>query len=434
MAGATLTSTTTFSDVLKQVYEPVLQNLSVTESELWDLFTEQESFEVTEGPDGKQINMAHVFSYGGGVGAMGENDYVYASQDPNIKQSFINIKQWTATVEMSGKVMRRVREGQAAFATWAEQILPERIKRLAFHKDRALMGAGNGILFQLNGTPGSATGIAINNAFGISGLGTPTYNMYLGDSLRFSSAADGSGLRTGAAVVQNVHYAASTIDTDVLPTSSTSGDYVALGDANVNGFGTKENMGLLGIVDDGTVVPTFQGLSRTTYPLMQAQIVNAATANGGVFGGTFGEELLEFSDRTAYEHGLGKPDVIVCSRSARAAYWKSLKSDRRINDPAGSYVGGISRDGLRMIVGDRELGLKVSRKCPTSVAFMLQKDTLRMFRVGPGRWDDTSGSIWNRTIDTTGRKDAYYAVYIEEFEVASPAPNRNVLITNLAAA
>jgi len=91
-------------------------------------------------------------------------------------------------------------------------------------------------------------------------------------------------------------------------------------------------------------------------------------------------------------------------------------------------------DGLSVIVGDRTLGLKVCRKCPTSVAMMLQKDSLKMFRVGPGRWDDTSGSIWHNSIDTTGRKDAYWAVYIEEFEVACAAPNKNVLITNLNAA
>jgi len=433
MAGPVLTSTTTFSDVLKQVYEPVLQNLSVTESELWDLFTEQENFEVVEGPDGKQINLAHVFSYGGGVGFMGESDYIYASQDPNIKQSHINIKQASATVEMSGQVMRRVREGSASFATWAEQILPQRIQRLAFHKDRALMGAGNGILFRVNqATPGTTSGI--DSAFGIAGYSTATYNVYAGDSIRWAGAADGTTLRVGPAVVQNVHYAASTIDMDVLPTAGADNDYVALGDANVNGFGSKENMGLLGIVDDGTVVPTFQGLSRTTYPLMQAQVINAATANGSIYAGVFGEELLEFGDRTAYEHGLSKPDVIVCSRSARAGYWKNLKSDRRINDPAGSYVGGMRGDGLSVIVGDRTLGLKVCRKCPTSVAMMLQKDSLKMFRVGPGRWDDTSGSIWHNSIDTTGRKDAYWAVYIEEFEVACAAPNKNVLITNLNAA
>ena len=114
MATALLTSNASFSDVFKQVYQPVMANMSITESEVWDLFTEQGGFDVIEGPDGKQINLAHVFSYGGGVGFMSEGDYIYASQDPNIKQSNINIKQVSATVEMSGQTMRRAKEGAAA--------------------------------------------------------------------------------------------------------------------------------------------------------------------------------------------------------------------------------------------------------------------------------------------------------------------------------
>lgn len=434
MAGAVLTSSTGLADVLKTVYEPLMRDLSVTESECWDLFTEEENFDVTEGPDGKQINLAHVFSYGGGVGAMGEGDYIYASQDPDIKQSSVTIKQWGATVEMSGRVMRRVKEGPAAFATWAERILPERVRRLVFHKDRALLGLGTGILFQLNGTPGAATAQAINNAYGISGLTGAEFMTWNGDSLRYASDAAGTSLRTGAAVVKAVHFAAKTIDTDILPTSATGGDFVALGDANVNGFGSKENMGLLGIVDDGTNLSSLQGLSRTTYPLMQAQIINAATANGGIYNGLFSEDLLDFADATAYERGLGKPDVVLTNRTARRAFWKDLKNDRRINDPMGSYTGGRSDGGLRMILGDRSVELRVARKVPSSIALLLQKDTLRMFRVGAGRWDDTSGSIWTRSVDATGRKDAYFANYVEEFEVACTAPNKNLQINTLSAA
>lgn len=430
----TKTSTTTFTDVTKQVYEPLMRDLSVTESELWDLFTEEENFDVTEGPDGKQINLAHVFSYGGGVGFMAEDDYIYTSQDPDIKQSNITIKQATATVEMSGRVMRRVKEGPAAFATWAERILPERVKRLAFHKDRALMGAGTGILFRVNMATPASTGLGIDSAFGIAGLEGAVHLIYLGDSIRLAADSGGATLRTNAAVVKKLSYTASTIDLDLLPTSTADNDYAALGDANVNGFGTKEPMGLLGIVDDGTVVATFQGLARSTYPLLNAQIIDATTANGGVFGGQFGEDLLEYADRIAYERGMAKPDVLVCNRSARASFWKDLKNDRRINDPAGAYAGGLKDGGLTMFLGDRNVQIKVVRKCPTSRAFLLQKDTLKMFRVGQGKWDDTTGSIWNRVSDGTGRKDAFYATYVEEFEVACNAPNKNVQIQELTAA
>lgn len=433
MAGATLTSTTSFNDVLKTVYEPLMRDLSVIETELWDLFTEEENFQVIEGPDGKSINISHLFSWGGGVGTMGENDYIYASQDPNIKQSSINIAQWEATVEMSGRVMRRVKEGPAAFATWAERVLPARVQRLAFHKDRALMGTGTGIVFQVNqGTPAN-TNMPINNAYGISGLEGAANLVYLGDSLRYASDAAGSSLRSGAAVVTALSIKNGTISTDVLPTSTANADFIALGDANVNSFG-KDNMGLLGIVDDGTVISTFQGLSRTTFPLMQGQILDATTANGSIYNGQFGEELLDFADATQYEQGLGKADVVVTNRSGRRAFWKDLKNDRRINDPAGSYTGGRSDSGLKMILGDREVELKVARKCPLSRAFLLQKDTLKMYRVTPGRWDDTTGSIWTRSSDSTGRKDAFYAAYIEEFNVACDAPIKNMQVINLKAA
>ena len=260
MAGATFTSTTSFQDVTKTVYEPLMRDLSVTETELQDLFTEEENFSIQEGPDGKSINIAHLFSWGGGVSWMSQSDYIPAAQDPSIKQSSITIKQVGTTVEMSGQVMRRVKEGPAAYATWAQRVLPAKVQRLAFHKDTSLMGAGTGILFQVNMATPASTGLGINNAFGISGLAGSVNLIYLGDGIRIAADAAGATLRSGAAVVQKLAYSAATIDIDALPTSTANGDFISLGDANVNTFG-KTNMGLLGIVDDGTVVPTFQNLT-----------------------------------------------------------------------------------------------------------------------------------------------------------------------------
>lgn len=435
-----LSSSSTFNDLFKQEYEPMMQNQIITESELRDLFSEVGGFTVTEGADGKQINLAHMFSAGGGVGTVAENDYIYGSTDPDIKQSFINIKQWQATVELSGRVLRRAKEGPAAFASWAEVALPEKVKRLVFHQDRALMGAGTGILFQITGTA-QATAQAVNNAYGISGLEGATFNCWESDSVRYASDAAGTSLRVGPAIIKNTSFAAGTIDTDILPTSAAAGDYVFLGDANVTSNGVKDNMGLEGIVDDGTNVATFQGLSRTTFKGMQGQVVNSLTANGGIYNGILSEDMWEFADRVSYERGLGKGDVAVTSRSGRMSYQKDLRSDRVLNDPlsTGGYKGGVDTGGTKtggpsVSLGDRSVRLRVARKCPTSRAFLLQRDTLKMYRLGAGRWDDTQGSIWARSIDTTGRKDAFYATFVEEFEVACNRPVGNVKITNLIAA
>lgn len=422
------------NDALKHVYEPAMANQAVTESELWDLFTQQEGFEVSEGPDGKQINLSHIFAAGGGAGFMNEDDYLYSATNPTIKQSSLTIKQAMVPVELSGRTLRRVKAGPAAFATWADEALPLAVERLAFHKDRALMGAGTGIVCRINDASPATTDTGIDSAYGVAGLDGAEFLLLEGDSTRWGPNANGSSLRTGAAVVAAVDYENVEIDIDAVPTSGADNDYVFIGDANVNGSGTRESMGLLGIVDDGTIVSTFQGLARATYPRMKAQIVAADTAQGGQFGGILSEDLLEYADRIAWQRGKGKPDVIVTSYSGHASFWKSLKGDRRINDPAGAYRGGVRSGGLSITLGDRDVVLRKVRKCPQSLAFMLTKSSLKMYAIGAGRWDDTDGSIWNRVINSTGRKDAFFAVFVEEYNVASSHPNRNVKITGLVAA
>lgn len=425
---------TGLNDAMKQVYEPAMSNCVVTESELHDVFMEQEGFEVSDGPDGKQINIAHMFASGGGFSFMLEDDYLPGATPPSIKQSALTIKQASIGVELSGRTLRRVIAGPAAFATWADEALPLAVERFTFHKDRALMGTGTGIVCRIDeGTP-AITDLGIDSAFGIAGLSGAVNLVLEGDSLRFGPNANGTSLRSGAAIVAQLDYPNSEIDIDALPTSTTDNDYVFLGDANVNGSGSRESMGLLGIVDDGTVVATFQGLARASYPRMKAQIVNAATANSGAFAGVLSEDLLEFADRIAWTRGKGKPDVLVTSYSGHASFWKSLKGDRAINDPAGQYTGGVAKNGLRVILGDRTVTIKRVRKCPESLAFLLEKQSLKMYRIGAGRWDDTEGSIWSRVVDSTGRKDAYYAYFVEEFEVGSPAPLRNVQIQGLVSA
>lgn len=421
---------TGLNDILKNVYEPAMQNQIVAESEVWDLFTQQEGFEVADGPDGKQVNIGHLFSAGGGEGFMLEDDYIPTAGTPNAKQSNITIKQIGATVELSGRTLRRVKQGPAAFATWADEILPLKAERVAFKKDRALLGAGTGILFRINGAP-DGTGDGINNAFGISGLENAPYLVLEGDSLVYSPNADGSSARAGAVTVSAIDYANSAIDTGgTTPTSAASGDYVFLGDANLPGYGGRETMGLEGIVDDGSVLATFQGLSRSSNPKMKAQVIDASSQ----FSGVLSEDLVVYADSIAWQRGKGRPDVLLASYSGGRSFWKLMKQDRMITDPRGQFTGGLAKDGLNLIIGDRTINLKMCRKVPDSRAFLLEKKSLKMYQIGNGKWDDTTGSIWQRVTNSTGRKDAFYAFYVEEYEVACRTPNHNVKITGLAAA
>jgi hypothetical protein len=424
------------NEMLKEVYTKSFSNNVEKDQEVNDLITEAEGFEVIEGPDGKRINMNHDFSSGGGTGSMLEDDYLYTPTTPVSRISFITVKQHTATVQLSGRTLRRVKKGPAAFVTWATEALPRKARRLAFHKDRMRLGTGTGILCRYNGTP-DGTGDPLDNMFGITGLDDRATALLLrGDNLRVGPNADGTSLRAGTALVGKVDYSNKAIDTTVAgaaaaPTSAADNDYIFLGDANVQGSGAREMMGLEGIIDNGTNLAAFQGITtRSDFPELTSQIVDA-TLNG--FDGTLSEELLDYADALCFERGnMGKPTSLLLNRSGQRSFWKNMKNDRVINDPAGTFKGGKAR--LKMMLGDRIVVLAGARKCPESRAYGIDGEGIQRYRIGTGRWDDTDGSIWNRVVDGTGRKDAFFAVYIDEEEMGAGDPASSFKIINLEAA
>jgi hypothetical protein len=417
------------SDIMKETYGESFENNVEKETEVLSIIKQAEGFEITDGPDGKQINLSHVFSSGGGVGSMLEDDYLYTPTTPTAKQSQITIKQHTATVELSGRTLRRVKKGPAAFISWASEALPRKAARLAFHRDRMSVGAGTGALFRINGTP-DATDDGVDSAYGIAGLEGPLNLILRDDNTRWGPNLDGTSLRTGTAKFVSGSYDNNTATFSALPTSGADNDYVFLGDTNVNSGGARESMGLEGLIDDGTVLATLQGLSRTTYPELKSQVIDSSL-NGWTQ--ELNEEILDYADSLCYERGnMGRPNVILVNRSGQRSFWKSLKGDRVLNDPKGTFQGGKAR--LKMMLGDRIVTIQAARKVPSSRCYGLDTRTIKRFRIGRGRWDDTDGSVWNRSVDGTGRKDAFFAVYIEEEEMGIGDPAQSFKITNLAAA
>lgn len=428
---------TGLNEALKQTYTGPFANNIEGEMEVTQVFQDAGDFETTEGPDGKQVNIGHYISAGGGVSAMNEDDYLPDNIAPVWKQGNITIKQVAALVQLSGRTLRRVKEGPAAFASWAEMALPEKAKRVAFHKDRMLLGTGTGIVARINGTP-DGTGDTANDAFGIATL-EGALNLFLrGDSFRYSANADGSSPRTGRVDIDSINYGANTFNTTVsgsaaTATSAADDDYMFLGGSNVNGSGSREFNGLEAQIDDGTNVTTFQGLTRSSYPdVLYSQIVDSSAYTQAP--SILSENIIDYADSLCWERAGGKPSVLLVNRNGQRSFWNSLKGDRVINDPQGQFTGGKSSGGLKMLLGDRVVTVKAARKVPSSRAFLLDTATLKRFRIGSGRWDDITGSVWNRVSDSTGSKDAVFAVYIEEEEYANTFPARSAKITKLAAA
>lgn len=428
--------------------EPVAEDI-VYDSELLSLFEEDNNVKQDETTGGRYIETAQYFQLPAGVGARAENEYIPVPDGPVIQNSRVFLKKIQGVLEMTGDVMRRVKGDLGAYLNWAERAMPDLVKRVDHELDRMLFGYGNGALARVNALP-DGTHIDVDRNFGITGALPAWLNFLEGMRIVFSVNANSSPLRSAGAgqsaqvtAVNPALGVAGRLTVDVTPVGVVANDYIFPGDAagasGQDATGTdREVEGLFGMVDDGTILSTFQNIVRANFVLFQSVQVDSSLAP---YQSVLTEDVLVFADDEAFLKGMGKPDAIITSRSAARGFWKSLKGDRVINKDvglSGGYAGGFGEGadrpgkfGLSVLLGDRNVPLKACRKCPFTATFLLQLDTFKRWTLGGWQWDDTTGAVWNRVTDATGRKDAYFAVGNMYMQMGNLAPRKNVRINNL---
>lgn len=434
--GAT-TTTDDLDEAMKILFEESVVNNVVTDSDTMDIFEEDNDVKTDETTGGRYIETAQYFQLPSGVGARAENEYIPVPEAGLVANSRIYLKKIQGVVEMTGDTMRRIKGNPGAYLNWAERALPDLVQRLRNDLDRMALGFGSGAKARVNDAAPDGT-LHIDSMFGIDGYTRAWLNFLEGERIVFSVAADGDPLRNAGAS-QSAKVTAiddddddPMITLDALPNEVVDNDYIFSGDASGASCPTaagvdRETMGLLGMVDDGSILATFQNLLRSSYRLWNSVIVDA---NSGTFDGELTEELLDYSAEQAMTRGGGEINLILTSHSGVRSYWAGLNQYKTINDPR-SFTGGKGK--VYILLGTRRIELRAGRKVPPQVTFMLDKSTFKRWQLKGARfeWDDTTGAIWNRVSDGTGRKDAYYAVGNMYKQLGCLAPRKNVRIENL---
>jgi hypothetical protein len=422
---------------MKVIFSDSVYYNTVTDSELADAFATDSNVQVDQTTGGRYIETAQYFGLPGSVGARRDGDYIPEPANPIFVNARDYLRKVMGVIGMSGDVMRRVRTNEGAFLDYSEQALPDLVLRLQHELDRMLIGNGLAIKARCDGipvnvTPGVYT-IVLKVGFGVAGY-TGAHKLFAaGETIVFSDTADGTTLKTGGGNDQMARVTA------VLPADNTilvemsaalfavieDADYIFPGDkagtsANQGGA-NREPDGLMAAVDDGSQVPLYKNLDRTSDAnvLWRGQVIDASVAP---YSGAFTEDLLIYGDDLVMEYGAGKSNFIVAPRQALRAYWSDLKSDRRLVNPT-NYVGG--KMALQVNLTDRQIGLKASRKL-SNQAFQLQLDTFVRHTLNTFVWDDTTGAIWNRVTDANGRKDEFYAVGYMYENLFCKAPAKNI--------
>jgi hypothetical protein len=446
-AAVPIGATTDIPDIdeaMKIIFtDPVVENL-VTDTELMSMFLEDNNVQTETSTGGRYIETAQYFRLPAGVGfrAVGANEYIPEPDAPLFVNSKVYLKKLHAVIEMTGDTMELVKGNPGAYLDWMERAMKDILTRMYDTVDRALLGYGNGAKARIEATwNGASTTIPVDRTFGITGWGNSGLAFLEGERIVASVDADGNPLRTpGAgqdARVTDVNIGLdgdlSTITVDAVPAAWAVDDFLFAGDGAGASTQTaagvdREIMGLAGMVDDGSILGIFQNIDRSSYRLWQGIVVDGTA--GEFTDGKLTEDVLTFADDRVAVLGGGKPNFAVMSRKGARSYWKALRQDRQLVDPQ-SYTGGKGQLYIRL--GDRMLPLKVCRKQPDEVAYLLETSSFRRWQVDNGKWIDRTGAVWNVSSDATGRKDSYWANFVWYCQTGNVLPRHNVRIATESA-
>jgi len=278
---------------------------------------------------GNQINwpvrMQGTNAMSWGVGGTALN----ASQRQVTVQSTITSKQGWCPIEFTFDAQTASRDSKGAFITAMALEMDKGIGDFVDMMERIVWGDGTGKIGEvLSYAAGVVTcrppTITATQGSGLNGNAGVRY-IKTGMILDFYTTAGVAG-QLGAAVT-DVDESANTFDitlgSGAVPAAS-DGIYLSRPDQSTPV--DQEPMGVPGIIDDGTLVGTLQGISRTTYPQWAAQLISAGTFAAP--GNLSGDDVQRGIDK-ARESGAGGQLMLWMMNDVKREFIKLGQTDVR---------------------------------------------------------------------------------------------------------
>lgn len=194
--------------------------------------------------------------------------------------------------------------------------------------------------------------------------------------------------------------------------------------------GTKEMMGLLGMIDDGEVLQQYRGLDRKavgnafwrslvhdvapnpTDPATQAtrkRLAPGAASQREDGGGLVTTMDFQWIMDQLRRKAKSKPDMMLGSPNAFRSYIvQEYENIRRTQPGSGQYTTGAKKDAMRIILGTTELTLQTSMAVPDDRIFILDSSDICRVQLRAVEWSEMTGSRWHQVHDT-GMRGAHMA-------------------------
>jgi len=301
-----------------------------------------------------------------------------------------------------------------------QQVIPAEmdalVEAVSFHRNRVCWGYGSGILALVNGAHTAQTTIAIDSPGNVSGsLGGARYLDGDVTSGQFVAFLDSGNNIVATATVTGVATNLQSITVDTAVTLPDNAKIVIAQSASQSSY-NMEPEGVLAGIDDGTYVDTYHGLSRTTYPILNAYVTTGV-------GGLSLDAIQQMCDAVHIKTGK-MFDMFACEHAVRRAYLVLLESDRRYSGadlmrPDGGTAAAKKPGGRTITYGD--IPVMVDRDAPYQMLFGINKMSWTRYVENEGQWADEEGHV----LKWVNEYDEYTAFYFMQDNLHCQRPNVN---------
>ncbi len=339
-----------------------------------------------------------------GVGYAGEDGYIPDAGYPTIKKVRLSLAYLYGSLQISGQLMKMSRSEKGSWAPALTTLMEDLMKGLKKLRNFFNFGDGSGAIAKA--TAVSTYTITVDRW-------SPLFeDPRLLDS--WTQKSGGSQNMTGVAISTSDR--SSRVLTFATAHGASSGDYIYL-----KGSRNNVQMGLLGGVDNGTFIGTFQGLDQSAYKRWNSYVfhnnglprnISEALILGAMAAARMQDAVIDFWVMTPFALNDLVEELQVLRQFVNI---KKYSAANRTLD-LGGFAATEDPD------------------CLPGYSFGLTKEDLSFYSAGGLEWmkEPGAGNILQRVITASGRKDAYEATLYLYRQLGFKRRNRCVRMEDLA--
>jgi hypothetical protein len=300
------------------------------------------------------------------VGAITESEQFRTIDNEHYQQFTVVPKVLVAPIEFSGLVSKAAEGNEESFVSAVVDALDMSKERLLKDENRQFYGLGTGLLAIPTATLSNATSLTVASAQYLRA--NMVIDIFAGatktvDSLRIADVDK----------VNNVVYFATSLGVALAGTENIVKENIRDG-APTDG---KEMMGLAGIVDDGTDLTTFEGLSAAANRIWRGRRIDAGGAN-------LTSDLIQRLIDDVMVLGGDKIDTLICHPKQRRKYLDIVVPQKR-------YADQVMDSGFSKVeFNGMELWLDID--CQDDRMYAVTKKHLEKFELAPMEMGSQDGS------------------------------------------